>query len=331
VKYQLMDDLTGSPNHERINFDQDTMQPGGPVEATIYALRPGEQYWFAFATVSNKEMSAEYELPVKTRPILDSLMFLVDEMPRNNAIRIGYTPTPPTISRVEKYRFTISDPQHAPIEKSSDDMDRQISFHKLTPGQLYNFSMVAISNDMTSSPINRSKRLKPKAIDYVEDIDITNTSVSFRWNDPIGFHDAYQIEYIDKMDNPRSHKTITLEPRVTITNLRPNERYMFEFKTIIGYGARYALESSPFMHEVRTLGDDPPDSVNHHLNMVVCSSNTTTLPNVTSRIKMLFNSDGWFIISIGAIVLMCMVLLGLAVAFMVNFNKTSKLKWQSRL
>lgn len=117
-------------------------------------------------------------------PLITSEITIINKQDITDALTLRYTPTPLTRSLFDTYRFRLSDPNVALLEKAAQDPDRRVTFAELTPGRLYNITLWTVSGGVTSRPLIRKDRLHPQPVLDIHASDIRDKEITLYWTAP---------------------------------------------------------------------------------------------------------------------------------------------------
>lgn len=226
------------------------------VQVLIDDLMSGFQYNFQIQVTSYNLISEMTTLQVRTRPIIQSEIFIVNGLEdEKNSVTITYTSTPRNErTKFDHYRFSIGDPSIPEKEKSADDENHKVTFSGLIPGHLYNIKMWTISGGVASHPILRQDRLHPEPISSLNATKITDTEIVLQWDKPQGEYNAFEVQYLvdDKYE-----QNLTSEQNITIYNLKPHRNYTFTVVVRSGTEASALRNSAPVSAIFTTLESLP--------------------------------------------------------------------------
>ncbi|KAG5683461.1 hypothetical protein PVAND_012739 [Polypedilum vanderplanki] len=226
------------------------------VQVLIDELMSGFQYSFTIQVTSYNLISEITKLQVRTRPIIQSDIFIINGLEEEkNSMTITYTSTPRDERvKFDHYRFSIGDPTIQDKEKAADDENHKVSFSGLVPGRLYNIKMWTVSGDVASHPIQRHDRLHPEPITMLNATKITDTEIVLAWDKPAGEYNAFEVQYL--VDD-RYIQNLTTELNITINNLKPHRNYTFTVVVRSGTEASVLKNSAPVSAIFTTLESLP--------------------------------------------------------------------------
>uniref|UniRef100_A0A1B0GHW2 protein-tyrosine-phosphatase n=2 Tax=Lutzomyia longipalpis TaxID=7200 RepID=A0A1B0GHW2_LUTLO len=98
------------------------------VHVLIGDLMPGVQYKFRIHTISYGLTSDITQLTTRTKPLIQSEVFVVNNLQERDMVTLSYTPTPQMSSKFDLYRFSLGDPDIPDKEKLANDTDRKVTF-----------------------------------------------------------------------------------------------------------------------------------------------------------------------------------------------------------
>ncbi|CAH1159779.1 unnamed protein product [Phaedon cochleariae] len=208
----------------RRNVSQDR-NGTGPVRLLVGDLMPGVEYMFEIRAVSNDLESDITVLSTRTMPLIQSEVVVVNNQQSTDTLSLRYTPTPPSSSKFDIYRFSLSEPDIPNQEKTANDSDRLVTFTRLVPGRLYNITVWTVSNNVGSQPLQRQDRLYPEPITGINSTYISDTEISLTWSSPRGEYNAFEVQYLTT-ENVLI-QNLTLHNSITIGDLRPHRNYTF--------------------------------------------------------------------------------------------------------
>lgn len=214
------------------------------VQVLIDDLMSGFQYNFRIQVTSYNLISEMTTLQVRTRPIIQSEIFIVNGLDdEKNSVTITYTSTPRNErTKFDHYRFSIGDPSIPEKEKPADDESHKVTFSGLIPGHLYNIKMWTVSGGIASHPIQRQDRLHPEPISSLNATKITDTEIVLQWDKPQGEYNAFEVQYL--VDD-KYVQNLTSEQNITIYNLKPHRNYTFTVVVRSGTEASALRNSAP--------------------------------------------------------------------------------------
>ncbi|XP_071056638.1 tyrosine-protein phosphatase 10D isoform X2 [Onthophagus taurus] len=197
----------------------------GPVRCLVGNLMPGVEYTFYVQSISNNLESDTTIFKARTMPLIQSEVLFVNDQQSTDTLSLRYTPTPLTLCKFDRYKFSLSDPTVMDQEKLANDADRLVTFRNLVPGKLYNISVWTVSHNVSSQPVQRQDRLYPEPITGLYAIYIGDHEVWLNWSIPMGEHTDFEVTYLTRKDEITRH--ITLFPHIKINHLRPHKNYTF--------------------------------------------------------------------------------------------------------
>lgn len=231
------------------------------VHVLIDDLMSGVEYNFQIQVISYGLVSDLSSLQVRTMPLIQSEIFIVSGLDPNekNSVTLTYTPTPQNQRiKFDHYRFSIGDPNIPEKEKLANDTNRKVTFSGLMPGRLYNIKMWTISGGVASQPIQRQDRLHPEPITMLNATKVTDTEIALSWDKPEGEFTSFEVQYLVEnifMSN------ISIEPRITINDLKPHRNYTFTVVVRSGTESSVLRNSVP-VSSVFTTEEAVPGRVN---------------------------------------------------------------------
>lgn len=143
-------------NEKNVTQNQNTSEH---VRVLIGELMPGIDYTFQIHAISYDLESDITVLPIRTMPLIQSEVVVVNNQQSTDSISLRYTPTPQSSSKFDLYRFSLSDASIPNQEKLANDSDRFVTFKGLVPGRLYNITVWTVSQGVGSQPLQRQDRL----------------------------------------------------------------------------------------------------------------------------------------------------------------------------
>ncbi|KAG9509621.1 Tyrosine-protein phosphatase 10D, partial [Fragariocoptes setiger] len=248
-------------------LDANHTRTGQLMSAIIDGLKPGELYSFMFYSVSHNLRSEGIALQLRTMPVINSVIHVVIDEHATKTLGIKYTPTPSKLVVFDKYKFQISDPNAAILEKAHNDSNRLVLFDSLMPGRLYNISIWTVSGGLSSNPITRQARLYPEPVRSISAVSITDTEIILMWETPLGDNDAFEVQYLEPREK-HLRSNITFAEKIAFTNLRPHSNYTFIVTVLSGYGTSTMLRSSPISQTFSTLESIPGKVKSFHASEV---------------------------------------------------------------
>ncbi|XP_031757762.1 receptor-type tyrosine-protein phosphatase eta-like [Xenopus tropicalis] len=101
----------------------------------------------------------------------------------------------------------------------------------LTPGNYYTFIVTAVvADDISGESANASTYTKPERVQNLTTYNISTTSVSLRWQPPVGNCWYYLIQMLE---NSNFSKRVTIND-TTIDSLTPGNYYTFIITALVG-------------------------------------------------------------------------------------------------
>lgn len=97
-------------------------------EVLIGDLFPGLEYKFDIHTISFNLESDVTHLAARTLPLIQSEVLVVTDKQERDIVTLTYTPTPQTISKFDRYKFSLGDPDLQDKEKAANDTNRKVTF-----------------------------------------------------------------------------------------------------------------------------------------------------------------------------------------------------------
>lgn len=197
------------------------------VQILIDDLMSGVLYNFQTLVISYGLTSDMTPLQVRTMPVIQSEIFIINGLEPNekNSVTLTYTPTPQNQRiKFDRYRFSIGDPDIPEKEKLANETNRKVTFSGLMPGRLYDIKMWTISGGVASKPIQRQDRLHPEPITLLNSTKVTDTEIALTWDKPDGEYNAFEVQYL--VDN-KYVQNLTNNLHITINELRPHRNYTF--------------------------------------------------------------------------------------------------------
>lgn len=98
------------------------------VRVVIGDLIPGIEYKFDINTKSYGLTSDVTHLKSRTMPLIQSEMFVVNNLQERDTVTLSYTPTPQSISKFDMYRFSLGDPSIPVKENPANSTERKVTF-----------------------------------------------------------------------------------------------------------------------------------------------------------------------------------------------------------
>ncbi|XP_059616511.1 tyrosine-protein phosphatase 10D isoform X1 [Phlebotomus argentipes] len=195
------------------------------VHVLIGDLMPGVLYQFKIHTISYGLISDITQLTTRTKPLIQSEVFVVNNLQERDMVTLSYTPTPQTSSKFDLYRFSLGDPDILDKEKLANDTDRKVTFTGLMPGRLYNITVWTVSGGVASLPIQRQDRMYPEPITQLNATRVSDTEITLKWDIPNGEYNAFEVQYLT-IDN-NYVQNLTVHDSITIKDLKPHRNYTF--------------------------------------------------------------------------------------------------------
>lgn len=169
---------------KEIDGDVETEGIGRRIDVVIGDLHPGVDYMFEIMTEAHGLRSETVRTSVRTMPLITSEITIINKQEITDALTLKYTPTPLTRSLFDTYRFKLSDPTVAHMEKAAQDPERKVTFTDLTPGRLYTISLFTVSGGVGSRPLERQDRLHPEPVEDIAAADIKDKEITLYWKAP---------------------------------------------------------------------------------------------------------------------------------------------------
>ncbi|KAJ8031933.1 Tyrosine-protein phosphatase 10D [Holothuria leucospilota] len=254
--------------------------PGNENSTIFVSLTPGESYTFRITVLSEEEESSPETVVERTIP---------ESVDKFNVSRYStdFVELYWTIKEIcndsgcvwDSYNLTYTpdgDPEEQQPGPPLDSADLSTSVTNLTPGENYNFSIIAVSGEKGSSPRWFIQRTKPETVEEFSVTSHLTEMVTLSWTikamceDGGCVWDAYSILYTASSDTggtPLEESRNSLATEIEINELTPGESYDFSITVISG-----EEESVPERVVQRTL----PESV-YNFTVTAYSNNHVTL------------------------------------------------------
>ncbi|XP_077287900.1 protein tyrosine phosphatase 10D isoform X2 [Arctopsyche grandis] len=245
-----------------------------PIRVLVGDLMPGVEYNFEIYTISYNLESEKTKLTTRTLPLIQSEVVVVNDHHERDSVTLRYTPTPPSSSRFDLYRFSLSEPEISVIEKLANDSDKKVTFKGLIPGKLYNITVWTVSDGVSSQPIQRQDRLYPEPITMLNATHISDTEITLKWDTPRGEWNAFEIQYLSTESN--LVQNLTSNEFITLSNLKPHRNYTFTVVVRSGTESSILRSSLPISASFTTLESVPGQVENFHPNDIQPSEITFT-------------------------------------------------------
>nr|XP_023013330.1 tyrosine-protein phosphatase 10D isoform X2 [Leptinotarsa decemlineata] len=197
----------------------------GPVRLLVGDLMPGVEYIFEIQAISNDLESDVTVLKTRTMPLIQSEVVVVNNQQSTDSISLRYTPTPPSSSKFDIYRFSLSESNIPDQEKTANDSDRLVTFTGLVPGRLYNITVWTVSNNVASQPLQRQDRLYPEPITGINSTYVSDTEITLSWSFPRGEYNAFEVQYLTTENI--FIQNLTRHNSINISDLKPHRNYTF--------------------------------------------------------------------------------------------------------
>ncbi|XP_050304199.1 tyrosine-protein phosphatase 10D isoform X2 [Anthonomus grandis grandis] len=243
------------PSQENKNTVSQNQNGTGPVRLLVGDLMPGEEYIFDIRAISNDLESDNTTLRVRTMPLIQSEVVVVNNPDTTDSIGLRYTPTPQASSKFDLYRFSLSEPNIPDQEKAANDSDRLVTFSNLVPGRLYNITVWTVSQGIASQPLQRQDRLYPEPITGINASHITDTQITLSWAFPRGEYNAFEVQYLNSEDG--FVQNLTLHNTIAITDLKPHRNYTFTVVVRSGTESSILRRSLPLSKSFQTKESVP--------------------------------------------------------------------------
>ncbi|XP_059391405.1 receptor-type tyrosine-protein phosphatase eta-like isoform X1 [Carassius carassius] len=164
----------------------------------------------------------------------------------------------------EKFEVTITSADAKDIH-SYNTTDKFYTFRNLKAGVFYTVSVVTLNGDLRSAAVNKSDYTRPAKPTWVK-ASANKNNIQLSWGAPSESGGAL-IQYIVKYNTSfwdETNETATTETNITISNLRPGTKYMFNVMVLAGNLSDPATTTTNTEPEKRTL-----------VLTMLCSSQTT--------------------------------------------------------
>ncbi|XP_021511826.1 receptor-type tyrosine-protein phosphatase beta isoform X1 [Meriones unguiculatus] len=195
---------------------------------TFLNLTAGSNYKIAITAVSGEKRSSPMYINGSTVP---SPVKDIGVSPNPNSLLISWSRGS---GNVEQYRLMLMDKGTIVQDRKVDKQDTSYALHGLTPGHLYNLTIVTMASGLQ----NYRWRLVRTAPMAVPDLKVTNdgspTSLKVKWQKPLGDVDSYNVT-LSHQGTIKESKT--LAPRVTeiqFTDLVPGRLYQVTIICVSG-------------------------------------------------------------------------------------------------
>lgn len=240
----------------------------------LSGLSPGKAYGLAIASISYNLSSDVFTMETRTRPLIRSEIIVSDagdhdENATGAFLQVSFTPTPGAVTEFDTYRFTLegepwksddarhSTPRHR--EVPADSVDRRVRFSDLVPGRLYNITMVTLSHNVSSHPVQRQARLKPLPVMELRAVSVETHTATVAWSAPPGVVGDYLVEYLKNettaATSPRNESTAATS--LALIALLPDTEYIVSVYTRAGTAAALPARADPASLTMRTR-EAPP-------------------------------------------------------------------------
>ncbi|XP_029398078.1 receptor-type tyrosine-protein phosphatase beta isoform X2 [Mus pahari] len=195
---------------------------------TFLNLTEGNSYKVAITAVSGEKRSFPVYINGSTVP---SPVKDLGISPNPNSLLISWSRGS---GNVEQYRLVLMDKGAVIQDMNVDRRDTSYAFHELTPGHLYNLTIVTMASGLQNS---RWKLVRTAPME-VSNLKVTNdgslTSLNVKWQKPPGDVDSYSVT-LSHQGTVKESKT--LAPRVTETQFKdlvPGRLYQVTVSCISG-------------------------------------------------------------------------------------------------
>lgn len=231
---------TAPPEYD-ISSDESYEHP--IVRILIDDLLSGVEYTFEIQTVSYDLISDTTVQSLRTMPLIQSEVLIVNNLHERDTLTLSYTPTPQGISKFDSYLFSLGDLSITDKEKLANDNERKVTFTGLTPGRLYNITVWTVSANVRSQPIQRRDRMYPDPITQLNATVVTDTEITLKWDIPKGEYNAFEVQYL--RNDEHLVKNVTLHNTITIVDLKPHRNYTFTVVVRSGTESSVLRDSLP--------------------------------------------------------------------------------------
>ncbi|XP_045562202.1 receptor-type tyrosine-protein phosphatase eta isoform X3 [Salmo salar] len=197
------------------------------TSVNVTALTAGVQYLFTVTAVAGDNTTVGQSKTVSkyTKPaIIRNLMFTEIT---TSSVSLNWTEP---LGNRSFYRVEWTDGN---ISGSQNTTETSVNVTSLTAGVQYLFTVTAVAGDNTTVGQSKtvSKYTKPAIIRNLMFTEITTSSVSLNWTEPLGNRSFYRVEWTD---GNISGSQNTTETSVNVTSLTAGVQYLFTVTAVAG-------------------------------------------------------------------------------------------------
>ncbi|XP_044305733.1 receptor-type tyrosine-protein phosphatase beta isoform X2 [Varanus komodoensis] len=204
--------------------------PGGTSQNqhTFTNLVPGSRYTISITAAAGNKKSASVDISGSTVPSpVENVKVLV----KMESIHVSWLPG---VGNVDQYRLVLL-PKDGPVQER--DLEKQYlscNFSRLTPGYLYNLTIIAKADGLESYIFKHIRTVPASVVDLIVSNGGSSNTLKVSWKKPPGNFDFYNITLIH-LGSVKEWKT--LQPQVTETyfdKLISGRLYQVNVSTVSG-------------------------------------------------------------------------------------------------
>lgn len=195
---------------------------------TFLNLTAGSSYKMGITAVSGEKRSFPVYTNGSTGP---SPVEYIGISPNPNSLLISWSPGP---GNVEQYRLMLMDKGAIVQDTNVDKRDTSYAFRGLTPGHLYNVTIVTMASGLQNSRWKLGRTAPMEVSNLKATSGGSLTSLNVKWQKPLGVIDSYSIT-LSHQGTVKESKT--LPPRATETQFKdlvPGRLYQVTVRCVSG-------------------------------------------------------------------------------------------------
>ncbi|XP_078523205.1 receptor-type tyrosine-protein phosphatase eta-like [Lissotriton helveticus] len=227
--------------------------------ATISNLTPGNFYTFFVSAVSGDGSLRGDSVSVSTYTVPDAIRYLSVSQDTIGSVSLSWLP--PHGNKSAYMVHVLGYPS-----TSIRVQNESVTFHSLVPGNLYTFTVYAVSgNDSFQGNASSVAFRVPVLISNLTVTEVSINSVSLSWPQPTGNTSSYWVEV---PDDPSKNVNV-INNTVSILGLVPGNFYTFYVSAVLADGT--------FQTEKASISTYTEPNVTNYLNVAVVTIDSISL------------------------------------------------------
>ncbi|XP_076425714.1 receptor-type tyrosine-protein phosphatase H [Peromyscus maniculatus bairdii] len=217
------------------------------TRVTMDGLRPASSYecsvWVERDGISSSKVTVSHS--TAPNPVIN--LFCVSQT--NNSITWSWEP--PQDPDLQGYTYRVQCTGERDKNETRSITNTSITFEELEAGTVYNFSVWAQKNGISSSPETLSNSTVPNTVMSLRILNQTNSSITLSWTAPVGPRDPSYTYWISCFPEDKTTTRVedTLQTTVTLETLEPGSLYNFtvwaERNLVSGYSSHLLWATAP--------------------------------------------------------------------------------------